>query len=188
MLDQLLGLISAVFLAAEGGERGTGKVIAQITAHVPEIITHIIGFLIVLWILKKFAWRPLLNVMDQRHQKIASEFKRIEDISQEAQQRREEYESRIRLIETEAREHINAAVNEGRRVASEIQANARRDAEKIREKARATCEIEVAKAREQLREEVVNLTLLATEKIIHERLDDEKHRALITEFVDQLEN
>ena len=179
MLDQLPGLFSVVVTAAEGGSHGTVKVVG-------EIITHIIGFLIVFWILAKFAWRPLLNVMEERRRKIASEFERIEEMDQEVQKRREEYESRIETIETEARERINAAVNEGRRVASEIQANARKDAEKIREKARSTVEIEVAKAREELREEVVNLTVLATERIIRERLDDEKHRALITEFVDEL--
>jgi F-type H+-transporting ATPase subunit b len=168
-------------VAAESGLHVTRK-------DVVEVVTHMIGFIIVFWILKRFAWRPLLKVMEERRQKISSEFDRIEELNQEVQKRREEYESRIQTIETEARERINAAVNEGRRVASEIQANARRDAEKIREKARATVEIEVAKAREQLREEVVNLTLLATEKLIHERLDDEKHRSLITQFVDELKN
>ena len=181
MLDQLPGLLSVVMLAAETGEHGLDPFTVAC-----QIITHIIGFIIVFWILKKFAWRPLLNVMDERRRKIASEFERIEELEREVQQRREEYEARIQSIEAEARERINAAVNEGRRVASEIQANARRDAGMIREKARATVEIEVAKAREMLRDEVVNLTVLATEKIIHEWLDDEKHRALINEFVDEL--
>ena len=181
MLHQLPDLLSATLITAEGGGHGTGQIVVM-------IVTHIIGFLIVFWILKKFAWRPLLNVMDQRRDKIASELKRIEDLNREAEERREEYEKRIETIETEARERINAAVSEGRKVASEIQTNARRDAETIREKAHATVEIEVAKARQELREEVVNLTIMATEKIIHEHLDEDRHRKLITEFVDHLKN
>ena len=137
MLHQLPDLLSATLITAEGGGHGTGQIVVM-------IVTHIIGFLIVFWILKKFAWRPLLNVMDQRRDKIASELKRIEDLNREAEERREEYEKRIETIETEARERINAAVSEGRKVASEIQTNARRDAETIREKAHATVEIEVA--------------------------------------------
>ncbi len=181
MLYQLPDLLSMAVLAAEGGGDGPVKVIG-------EIITQIIGFLIVFWILKRFAWKPLLGVMEERRRRIASEFERIEELSREADQRREEYETRIQKIEEEARERINKAVNEGRKVAAEIQENARRDAGKIREKARATTEIELAKAKQELRDEVVRLTIMATEKIIHERLDDEKHRALITEFVDELRN
>ena len=181
MLYQLPGLVSVIAVTAEKARPGAVEVIGQ-------LVTHIIGFLIVFWILKKFAWRPLLNVMDERRNKITSELEKIEEMNREAEKRREEYESRIRSIEGEARERINAAVNEGRQVASEIQDNARKDAEKIREKARATIEIEVAKARQELREEVVQLTLLATEKIIHEHLDEDKHRRLITEFVDHLRN
>ena len=180
MLYQLPDLLSVAAVAAEGGG-GTGEIIGL-------IVTHIIGFLIVFWILKRFAWGPLLGVMEERRRKIASEFERIEKLSQEADQRREEYETRIQKIEDEARERINKAVTEGRKVATEIQENARRDAEKIREKAKATCEIELAKAKQELRDEVVRLTIMSTEKLIHERLDDEKHRTLITEFVDQLGN
>ncbi len=181
MSEHVFSLFLAVSSAAEGELHGTGRIIV-------EILTHIVGFAIVFWILKRFAWRPLLNVMDERRQRIATEFERIEELDREVRKRAEEYQSRLQAIESEARERISAAVAEGRRIASEIQANARLEAEKIRERARATCEIELAKAREQIREEVVNLTLLATEKIIRERLDDEKHRSLIHQFVDELKS
>jgi len=173
-------LIVAESEAAEAPPE-VGKIIGM-------MITNIIGFLIVFWILKKFAWRPLLHVMDERRNKIASELHRIEELNRQAQVRQEEYEKKLQEIENLSRERINAAINEGRKVATEIQANARKDAEVIREKAKATVEIEVAKAREELRTEVVNLTLMATEKIIRENLDDDKNRRLITEFVNHLKN
>ncbi|HOE11604.1 MAG TPA: F0F1 ATP synthase subunit B [bacterium] len=181
MFYQLPDLLSMAVIAAESEGSGVGRIVG-------EIITNIIGFLIVLWILKKFAWRPLLHIMDERRNKIASELHRIEELNRQVQERQEEYEKKLQEIENLSRERINAAVYEGRKIAAEIQANARKEAEIIREKAKATIEIEVAKAREELRTEVVELTLMATEKIIRENLDDDKHRRLITEFVDHLKN
>ncbi len=47
--------------------------------EISQVITQIIGFLITVWLLKRFAWKPLLSMMDERRQKIKDEFQRIED-------------------------------------------------------------------------------------------------------------
>jgi F-type H+-transporting ATPase subunit b len=152
-----------------------------------QIVTQIIAFLVFLWILKKFAWDRLLNLLDERKQKISSEFERITALEDKFKQLEHEYNEKIANIDTEARRIIQDAISDGRRMAREIADKARQEARQITEKAQQNIELEVAKARLQLKQDIIKMTLLATEKIIKERLDEAKHRQLISSFIDTLE-
>ena len=71
-----------------------------------------VAFLIFAWILKRYVWGPFLALLDERREKIASEFDRIESLRAEAERLRADYESRLQKIEQEARERIQEAVAE----------------------------------------------------------------------------
>lgn len=148
------------------------------------ILTHGLGFLITLWILKKFAWGPLLGIMEERRTKIEGEFKSIEDQKQQVAKLTADYESKLREIESERRAKVAEAVNEGKRLAEAVKSTARQEANEITAKAKAELEREVAKAKVELKNEMVAITIGATEKIIRERLDDQKHRELIAQMID----
>jgi len=152
-----------------------------------QIITHAIGFLITLWILKKFAWGPLLAMMEERRNKIVGEFQKIEDDKAEVDKLAAEYEGLLKNIDNERRAKIVEAVGEGKKMAEEIKRAAHDDARKIGEKAKADLAQDVAKAKVQLKEDMIALTMTATEKIIREKLDDAKHRELIGHFIDNVE-
>ena len=152
-----------------------------------QIITQAIAFVLVVLILRKFAWKPLLLVLEQRKEKIQSEFDRIEAQKQKVQTLTEEYQEKLKGIEAEARTRIQEAVNEGRKISQEIQAEARAQSKEILSKAQGDVEREVAKAKQQLKNDIVNLVISATEKIVQEKLDQEKHKKLIADFVEQAE-
>ena len=152
-----------------------------------QIITHAIGFLITLWILKKFAWKPLLAMIEERREKIAGEFQKIEDEKAEVDKLAAQYEAKLKDIEGERRARLAEAVTEGKQVAEEIKRNAQADARKIADKAKAELSLDVAKARVQLKGDMVAMTVTAAEKIIREKLDDAKHRELIGNFIDNVE-
>lgn len=152
-----------------------------------QIVTQIIAFLVFLWILKKFAWGRLLQLIDERKQKISSEFDRIKALEEKSKQLEHDYNEKIANIDVEARRIIQEAIADGRRMAQQIAEKARQDARQITSKAQQNIELEVAKARLELKQDIIKMTLLATEKIINERLDDAKHRQLISSFIDTLE-
>ncbi|UCD17855.1 MAG: F0F1 ATP synthase subunit B [Candidatus Zixiibacteriota bacterium] len=152
-----------------------------------QVITHIIGFLITVWLLKKFAWKPLLSMMEERRQKIRDEFDRIDTEKQEAEKLRAEYENSLKNIEAERRQKIAEAVNEANKVASDIKMNAQQEARGIISRTNEQLERDVAKAKVQLKEEMVSITLSAAEKVLHEKLDDRKERELIGRFIDGIE-
>jgi F-type H+-transporting ATPase subunit b len=152
-----------------------------------QIITHAIGFLITLWILKKFAWKPLLDMMEERRSKIAGEFQKIEDDKADVDRMAADYDGKLKDIDNERRAKLVEAVNEGKKVAEEIKAAAHSEARKIHEKARADLAQDVAKAKVQLKDDMIALTMVAAEKIVVEKLDDAKHRDLIGRIIDGVE-
>jgi len=152
-----------------------------------ETIVVIIGFVIFVAVLKKFAWGPILELLDERRDQIAAGFKEVEDLQTQAKTSHEQYEEKLREIEAEAREKINEGIAEGKRVAEEMTEAARAEAADIVTKAKASVQLELATARKQLREDVVDLTLLAAGKLIEEKLTDDKDRQLVESFVGDLE-
>ncbi|MEW5923988.1 MAG: F0F1 ATP synthase subunit B [Candidatus Zixiibacteriota bacterium] len=152
-----------------------------------QILTHMIGFLITVWLLKKFAWKPLLNMMDERRQKIVDEFKKIDDSKVEVENIKNDYEGRLKNIDAERRQKISEAVNEGNKIASEIKVKAQEDARDIINRTTEQLERDVAKAKVQLKEEMVRITLTAAERILHEKLDEKKERELIGKYIDNIE-
>ena len=92
--------------------------------HWDVLITHTISFILALLILKKYAWGPLLNILEERRNKIKAEFQQIDDSKAEVDKLHAEYEAKLRDIDNERRETLTKAVNEGKVMAEEIKANA----------------------------------------------------------------
>jgi F-type H+-transporting ATPase subunit b len=153
---------------------------------IAQVITQGIAFLLFFWILKLLAWKPIIRLLDQRREKISSEFQRVSQLEDKFNQLRKEYEDRLKDIDAEGRKRIQEAIGEGRQMASEIAQDAHRQARKITDKAKQNIELEVAKARAQLKEDVIRLTIAATEKILRERVDADKNRDLVSRFIEQL--
>jgi len=151
------------------------------------LITHAIGFLITLWILKRYAWGPLLKLIEERRLKIVGEFETIEQEKQKAANLNAEYQSQLRKIESQRRSEIVKAVNEGKKIAEELKATARDQADELLQKTKSELEREVAKAKVQLKDDMVKLTVAATSKLLHEKLDENQHHKLISDYIDTIE-
>ena len=153
---------------------------------VRQVGTQILGFLILLWVMRKYAWGPLLAQLEARRQKIAGEFAEAERRQTAADAARAQLEAQMRDIEAQKRVKIQEGVAEGQRVAAEIREQAHKDAT-----ARlANAEDEVArqreKAKEQLKEQMIRISLRGAEKILREKLDDVHQRKLVGEFIDEV--
>ncbi|NIM19713.1 MAG: F0F1 ATP synthase subunit B [Candidatus Latescibacteria bacterium] len=148
-----------------------------------QIVTQIIGFLVAVWLLRRYAWEKILSIIEQRREKIALSFKEIEQTKTEAEVQRQKYEKELENIESLRRAIIQDAAREANQLASEIKEDARREAVAMREKAKEDIAREVDKANAVLRDQMVEAVITTTEKVIRERLDDEKHSKLIEDFL-----
>jgi len=153
--------------------------------EIQQILTQAIGFLVLLFILKKIAWKPLLSLLDERREKISSEFRNIERTKSELSRLEQDYKARLAEIDAQARQKIQEAIAEGQRIAVEVQEKAREEGKNILNKAKDNIELEIAKARVELRNQVASLAIRAAEKVIKEELTEERHKRLVTEFIDE---
>ncbi|HVP07378.1 MAG TPA: F0F1 ATP synthase subunit B [Candidatus Acidoferrum sp.] len=151
------------------------------------LLTHALGFLITLWILKRYAWKPLLALMEERRNRIINEFQTIEQEKAKVAQTAAQYESKLKEIDAERRAKLVEGVEEGKKIAADIKAQAQREVKDIHDKTKADLEREVAKARVELRDQMVAITMTAAEKVIHEKLDDAKQRQLINRYIAEIE-
>ena len=151
-----------------------------------QILIHAIGFLILLAILRKFAWGAILGTMEVRRKRIADEFAAIEQTKQELAKLKGDYQEQIDRIEEEARSKIQQAVDEGRRVGAEVEESARAHAREVLEKSKEAIALEVAKARLELKDQVVDLAIQATHKVLQQHLDEETDRRMIEAFIKEI--
>lgn len=152
-----------------------------------EIAVQIIGFAVVFLVLKKFAWNSLLGMIDKRRQTIEDEFASIERKKNDLETLEKEYKSRLDHIEQEARERIQEASNIGMELAKDIQEKARVDAQKLFERTQAEIAQDIVKARISMRNDIVEISSLITEKILKEKLDTHGQEKLVDQFIKELE-
>ena len=153
---------------------------------VPQVVTQILGFLLMVWILRRYAWGPLIGMLEARREKIAGEFKEADRLKGEAVQLKARYEADLKGIEAQARQRITEAVAEGQRVAGEIRLQAQKEAAARLENAADEIMREREKAKEVLKGQIIDLSLRTAEKILRQKLDDPAQRRLAGEFIDEV--
>lgn len=152
-----------------------------------QIVSQAVSFLLLLWVLKRFAWRPLLGMLDQRRARIEQDLQDAARQKEELQRLQEDYRKRIARIEDEARDKIQQAALEGKRVSLEMQEDARAQARAIIAKAQQTVELELAKAAVTLRDQVADMAVSAVERILQGKLDTPTDRRLVEAALGELE-
>ena len=152
-----------------------------------EVLTHALGFVLLVWVLRRFAWRPVFQLLDERRDRVAKEFQQIEQTKAQLETLQREYQARLARIEAEARAKIQEAIAEGRRVSAEIQEQAREQAAKTLAQTRVSIQLEIDKAKLELRDRVAQLALAATEKLLAQKLDQAKDEVLVLQFLDEAE-
>jgi F-type H+-transporting ATPase subunit b len=151
-----------------------------------QVLTQILGFLILLWVMRKYAWGPILASLEARRQKIAGDFEAARRAKADADATKLQLENELKGIEAKARQRLQEAVVEGQKVAGEIRAQAQTEAAARMARAEDDIAREREKAKEMLKEQVISLSMKTAEKILRQRLDDPAQRKLVGEFVEEV--
>ena len=145
-----------------------------VTPNITNLLTTVVGFAIFVWVLAKFAWGPILNMLDERRDTIKGDYAAAE------------FELKLQDIKVIEREKVQEAVKKGESLAEGIVGKANEDAAAKVAKADQDIEMEAHKAQISLRDDVVEMAIGAAEKVIGERLDDDLHRKLIQDYINEL--
>lgn len=142
---------------------------------VSDLIFAMINFLVLFAILNKFAFKPLLKVMDARKAEIKQDLEEAAEANAAAQKSREEYLAQLERAKEDAQQIINEAVKAGEKTKEEIIEQAHEETALMVDKARAMIQQEKEEALLELRDEVSTLVVLAAGKLVEESLDEKEH-------------
>ena len=152
------------------------------------IFIQVIGFLIVLFILWKFAFGRVGGIIENRRNEIANRMKKLEDDHQELERLQSETQKRLDEIESESQAKIQKAIEEANVARQSILEQARQDSEEILQRSRREIQREKEIAILELRSKVADMAIEAAGQSLDVALDEERHRKLVDDFITQLPN
>ena len=145
-----------------------------------------VTFIIVAFVLRRVAWGPLLEAVNEREKQIQSSIEAAKKERAEAEKLLSEQKSAIAAARAEAAEQLRKTTSDMEKLREELMGRSKKEAEDLKADARKAIEAERVKAVADLKNEAVNLAIQIAEKLLSEKLDDSKHRALAEQFVADL--
>ncbi|WP_071131115.1 F0F1 ATP synthase subunit B [Enterococcus timonensis] len=150
------------------------------------IIFVLLAFSILMYLIKIFAWKPLIAMMEKRENKIANDLDSAEIARTSAQKLEQERQAALQNSRSEAMNIVNTAKTSGEQSRQNILQEARADAEKIKEKTTADLTREKEQTMRDMQKDVANISLEIAGKILNQELSSANHTALIDDFIAQL--
>jgi F-type H+-transporting ATPase subunit b len=158
-----------------------------VSPNVGLMIWTLLSFLVAFFVLRKYAWPQISAALEKRQRAIEESIETAERTRAEARQLLEEYRERLR----EARSQADDIVVRARKAAEvherEATEEARRRREELLEQTRRDIEAETRRAISEIRGEVADLTVAATEKVTRRTLTEEDQRRLVDEALSELD-
>jgi F-type H+-transporting ATPase subunit b len=185
-LEAFTDIATLVLAATEGAAEEEGGSFL-VSPDVGLMLWTLIAFGVSLLILRRFAFPLIGEALDRRRKAIEESIEAAVRTKEEADQLLEEYRARLK----EAREQAEDIVARSRKAAEgridEAKSEAKEYREELMESTRRDIEAETRRALDEIRKEVADLTVIATEKVTRKSLDDADHRRLIEEALSEVD-
>jgi F-type H+-transporting ATPase subunit b len=158
-----------------------------VSPNVGLMIWTLLAFFITFALLRKLAFPRIQEALDRRANAIEESIEHAERMRREADELLEEYRTRLREARGQAEEIVARARKAAENLEREGTEGARRRREELMEQARRDIESETRRAIQEIRGEVADLTVLATEKVTRRSLSEEDQRRLVEEALGELD-
>lgn len=145
------------------------------------IFWEIVSFSILLWVLYKYAFPPLLETLETRERKIRESLEQAERLRVEAERRMQEYEAKLTVASRDAEAVLIQAKERAQRLLDENEQRLVAEAERVKADAAREIDQERRKAIQEIRKQATDLALLVAEKVVERSLTDADHRRLADE-------
>jgi len=150
-------------------------------------IWTIVTFLVLLTLLAKFAWRPLLEALETRQSAIRKSLDDAQQAKEELERLHVESGKIIQRARNDAETNIAQSRSDGDRLREELKQKARAEADHIVKNAERQIQLETSRALEQIRHEAIDLSVMIASKIIQRNLSKADNEKLIDEALKQVE-
>ena len=150
------------------------------------IIWTIIIFILLLILLRKIAWGPLIKALNNREESIKNSIENAEKLNKEAQELIEQNKKNLAEANAKSMSIINEAKGMADKVREELMSKANEDAKKMVEQAKLEIEQQKNSAMDELKDKISDIAIEAAEKIISDTLDKDKQKKIVDEFLTQV--
>lgn len=154
--------------------------------NLPYFISQLVNFGLIAMLLTVLLYRPILNMLQQRKDRIARSMADVDAAREAAARAQLDYDRHIAEAQHKAQEIIGQAAQAGEKVRIEIEADARREAEAIRKKAHEEATAEKARVLSEVQNQIADISMAATERVLGRAVDQNAQRQLIDQFLAEL--
>ena len=175
----LLGAVPSAALANEGG--------GGLISLDKSLVIQAINFGLLLFILIKLLYKPLLAKMNERTEAIRSSLEEAKAARAEAERERAEHAAKLQASLAEAQSIRATALKDAAEEQRRLVDAARAEAARLVEAARSEMAQDVRRARQELRQELADLATSVAERLIRKSLRDEDHRRIVDDAINRVE-
>ncbi len=160
-----------------------GNLLEALGVNFKMVIIQAAGFLLLLFLLKKFLFGKIKDVIKARADEIKDTYKKSEDDRSEAERLKVEYQQKAVKADEEAEAKIQVAVSKAKDIGDEMMKDTRQAVADEKARAQLNIEIERKKALAEVRNQVVDLTILSTSKLIKQSTKRETAEKLVDDVI-----
>lgn len=146
----------------------------------------VVNFLLLVWLLHKFAWKTIIGALERREKQIADDKAAAAAARQEAQQIKAALDARLQDIATEANQKMQEAIALGNAQKEQLLADTKEQAQRLLAQAKEEIQAEKQQALKEVREQIVNTALLAATKITKQQVTQKTAQSSVDEVLQQL--
>lgn len=158
-------------------------IIGQLLPNPVTMLVQLCSTLVLFLVVKKYLWQSVVNMLDKRSEAMQSELNEAEALKRQAYETNEEAKKQLKEASDTSKRIVARAENEGKAVKEQILTSAKKEAEDKLESARREIAYEKKQMRSEMISEMVEVAMMATEKLIQEKSDSKDDQAAIERFV-----
>lgn len=148
-------------------------------------VIQLLNFVILLFFLNKFLFKPFLNTLDKRKAKIEGDIKKAEEIRKEAEEYRRQVNEKLREVKKQAEEILQNAERRAEEIVNSERERAKQEAKRILENAQSEAENIKKSAIEELKTNAVKLAFLVASRILEGEIDERKHKEYLVRMLNK---
>jgi len=163
------------------------EVLEQLGIEWRVMVVNLAGFLVLLALLKKFAFGPIGNILAEREREVAADIEEAERAKEAALEDKRGMEEELAKVDERAAAIVADAEKSAEERREEILQRAEEQGQQIVAEGERSVELAMARAREQLRGETAEIAVQVSERALREALDDKRQAALVDAFIEDIE-
>mgnify|MGYP004551187059 FL=1 len=157
-----------------------------ISINIWQILISLCNLLILFLIVKKFLFKPVRNMLAKREEEIGAQYEKAAEAEKTANEHRDEWEKKLAGAKADAGRIVDNATKQAEYRSGRIVADAKEKADSIVRQAQSQAALEQKKAQSEIKKEIVDVSTVLTEKMLHREINADDHRTIIDSVIAEM--